>query len=91
MEIHDESGVAVAEVSPVIYKYSASDKIPASSRIIHFDQQGPHMYIWAEYYGDCDESLDYKVLGTGQPIPAGYEHFMSAQNPPFVWHLYLKK
>lgn len=40
--------------------------------------------------GHVGRNVTFRVLATGEPIPDGWEHYGSAIDGPYVWHIYGK-
>ncbi len=79
----------------VVYKYpvrigeETSVSCAAPAKPVHFGVQGGQMFVWVEHgLGPVSTSVSFCVVGTGHPIPDGFEHVQSIFDGPFVWHLY---
>lgn len=47
-------------------------------------------WIWAEVDPSEEQCIRHTVaiVGTGHPVPQGLDWIATAQDDPFVWHLY---
>lgn len=65
------------------------DTRPASIRC---GRQVPYVEFWAEHYdsGAHDRARTFRVLGTGHPVPRGYNWVATCLRPPLGLHLYEK-
>jgi len=65
-------------------------RLPRDARIVHVGEQHGYPTMWAEVDTHsclfCD--APFRVVGTGQEIPDGYEHIGTSQGATFVWHIY---
>lgn len=80
------------DVSTVGGTVSPEITMPAGAKIVHVAQQrvGDVVTLWAEVNPDARvrETRYFAIIGTGHPIPDGYEHVGTWLDDPFVWHLY---
>lgn len=79
----------------VVYKYEidltqgTTVKACAPAKPVHFARQDSSYCVWVEQQvGQPDTTIEFYVVGTGHPIPEGFEHVSSILDGPFVWHLY---
>ena len=64
--------------------------ISLSGRVVHVDCRNPHVVeLWALSGVDTPTVQDFRVFGTGQPLPSEVEHVGTALAPggQLVWHL----
>jgi hypothetical protein len=77
----------------VVYKYSvasgASIEFPQDAKVIHV----ANFMIWVEFDPRAakDTLFNFKIYGTGHPIPKDACHVQTFFEGAFVWHLYLTK
>jgi hypothetical protein len=61
----------------------------AGSNIVHCDSQNGQLCLWIEVDpSNRPLTVIFHVIGTGHPIPPGTSWVGTAQQPPFVWHVY---
>lgn len=60
--------------------------------LLHADYQGDSLCLWAEVETTAEDiDVPFRVIGTNFTLPSdNYKHFATVQNPPFVWHVYLR-
>lgn len=86
----------MSDTDRVVYKYpldlnrETTVHLVAPAKVVHFGKQGSLYCVWVEHpiSGRPDTTITFYVVGTGHPIPEGYEHVQSIFDGPFVWHLY---
>jgi hypothetical protein len=64
--------------------------MPQDAVICTFDFQNGVPCIWACVDSEAEKVVRrFKIVGTGQETPgADYSYTGTAQDPPFVWHLF---
>lgn len=86
-------------MSRTLYKYSfpiadapTTVETHVGGKIVHGACHGGQLSLWVELDPDQPkEARTFRVFGTGQPIPEGYEHRATAPDGRmFVWHIYEK-
>lgn len=81
----------------VVWKYplaltSATQQVtmPAGARVVHVQVQGSEPTLWAEV--DPEESRTmlrlFRVVATGVPVPAFFDHRGTIHLDWTVWHIY---
>lgn len=84
-----------------IYKYTinkvfdaphtASVELPIGAKIIDFEFQGPHLYLWAVVDPDAKiENVKFEIYGTGLDIENSDEltHLKTVHVNGFIWHIF---
>lgn len=65
--------------------------VPLGHRVVHVAMQGADLCVWAEVEDDPQRpmvAVQWRVIGTGHPVPAVGEHVGSCLDGAFVWHVY---
>lgn len=63
--------------------------MPDGARVVHFDIQAGVYTMWALVTpGPLVAPRQFMIFGTGHDIPEHAEYIATAQQPPFVWHLF---
>lgn len=81
----------------IIFKYKIDNdgiSLPAGAQILSCQLQDNCFHIWALV--DPNESnvehYNVQVVGTGHEFdPTGWDYLTTEQQPPFVWHIWVKK
>lgn len=77
----------------VVWKYALAigpeQTIAFAGRIVHAAVQDSFPMLWVEVdRAGTPVARTFRIFGTGQTIPDGWEHRGTVQDPPFVWHVY---
>lgn len=68
--------------------------LPIGAKIVDFNAQGRELFFWALvntnalYVDEVPVTSTFRVLGTGHPIPNGYEYRHTCHVDGYVWHLF---
>lgn len=84
-----------------IYKYklsvlagSQAINIPSPQRFLSFQLQDGYPCVWYEVTDPENnvrfDRIEFIVIGTGFDVPENAHYLGTAQQGPFVWHLYTR-
>ena len=63
--------------------------IPQDGKIVYVDNQNHAPVLWIEVFPKSPkEARNFRVFGTGHPIPTFWNYIGTCLLPPFVWHIY---
>ena len=62
-----------------------------TEKLLHFGFQDGNPVVWYENDLYCKSAIYVQILGTGEEIPEGWEHFQTQIEDWYVWHLYIRK
>lgn len=82
---------------PVIYRY----EVPVDDRWHSHDLHGNILHVagrsttvvefWAQHLGAPSLRREFRVFGTGQPLPEDRGHYLgTVVHPGLVWHLFVR-
>lgn len=65
-------------------------RMPSDSIVLRFAMQDGGPCVWAEVDPEAETIMkEFVIVGTGRKLPAGlFRYVGSAEDGPFVWHLY---
>lgn len=86
-------------MSQTVWKYEfkivdglQSREWPEETHSLSVEAQNGRLCLWALVDPAKPlETREFRVIGTGFPIPPDHEYVGTAQITPFVWHLFEKK
>jgi hypothetical protein len=63
--------------------------MPTGATPLTLQMQAGEPHLWAEVNPDAPlETVRFRVVGTGHPVPADTRYVGTWQQDQFVWHLY---
>ena len=64
--------------------------LPARHRVVHAEAEVINkLWVWIELDTEAEKfRCHFRVFGTGQAIPDGFEHRATVHAALFLWHLY---